>query len=207
MNNFHNMIPDGIMELTRNDIKTLYNTDNSWYKWIVKKTSLTYRDEFPPLPRQFIFDFDKTILNYNDGAGKYGRGFAIAELTLSKNAPQFSSGSAHPNFFPASIGLDCLLKLTSIYIHFTGNFFNPENLLKKTAPEVTKILECHNTLYYIMNVFEVNEEESSIIFESHIAADQPDNIVYNFKLTKISFSTKGKVKAKYITRKLDKQFA
>ena len=111
------------IELDKADLVKLYNKEHTWHSSLVNKFNLPSSSELPSLPQPFMLGFDRAKLVFGEGTGKYGKGYAEAELDVSHNDSWFWCHFLGDPVMPGSIGLDAFLQLTGTWSFFSASIY------------------------------------------------------------------------------------
>lgn len=194
MDNKYEIVPQDIIELDKTDLTNLYNKEHAWHVGLVEKYGLPSKGELPSLPQPFMLGFDKAKLVYKEGEGKYGKGYAEAELTVSPNDPWFWTHFLGDPVMPGSIGLDAFLQLTGTWSFFSGVIYGRARALDGNYAYNGQVLPYHNKVYYRMDVNKLLRKKRLLFFDGHLAVDAPDNVIYTFGISKVGFFTREELR-------------
>jgi len=184
------VIQQGIIELDKEELVKLYNKEHGWHTGLVAKFNLPSSSELPSLPQPFMLGFDRAKLVYNEGSGKYGKGYAEAELDISPNDPWFWCHFLGDPVMPGSIGLDAFLQLTGTWSFFSGEIFGRARALDGNYAYNGQVFPFNKRVYYRMDVNKLLKKKRLLFFDGHLAVDTPENIIYAFGICKVGFFTK-----------------
>jgi 3-hydroxyacyl-[acyl-carrier protein] dehydratase/trans-2-decenoyl-[acyl-carrier protein] isomerase len=182
-----------LIELDKLDLNKLYNKEHEWHKLLVEKYDLPSSSELPSLPQPYMLAFDKATLSYAEGTGKYGKGYAEAELDVSVQNPWFWCHFLGDPVMPGSQGLDGFLQLTGTWAFFSGEIYGRARALDGSYNYTGQILPIHKKVFYRMDVNRFLKKKRLLYFDGHIAVDSPDNIIYTFGVGKVGFFTKAEL--------------
>lgn len=186
---FIGITPPDVIELDRADLIKLYNKDHEWHKLLVEKFNLPSVSELPSLPQPFMLGFDRAKLVFAEGSGKYGKGYAEAELDVSPNDPWFWCHFLGDPVMPGSMGLDAFLQLTGTWSFFSASIYGRARALDGSYAYTGQIFPFNKRVYYRMDVNKLLKKKRLLMFDGHIAVDTPDNIIYTFGVSKVGFFT------------------
>lgn len=184
--------PD-VIELDKADLAELYNKNHPWNKYLVNKFNLPSRAELPSLPQPFMLGFDKAKLVFTEGTGKYGKGYAEAELDVSQNDPWFWCHFLGDPVMPGSMGLDAFLQLTGAWSFFSTSIYGRARALDGSYSYNGQVFPISKKIYYRMDVNKLLKKKRLLFFDGHLALNTPDNIIYTFGMSKMGFFTKDEL--------------
>lgn len=176
--------------LDKNDLIKLYNKKHDWHTLLVEKFGLSSSSELPSLPQPYMLAFDRAKLYYEAGSGKYGKGYAEAELDISANNQWFWCHFLGDPVMPGSQGLDGFLQLTGTWAFFSGEIYGRARALDGTYAYTGQILPTHKKVFYRMDVNKFLKKKRLLYFDGHLAVDTPDNVIYRFGVGKVGFFTR-----------------
>lgn len=183
-----------VVHLNEHDIEMLYNKQHPWHKDLVEKFALPSKGELPSLPQPFMLGFNRATLVYKEGEGKYGKGYATAELDITDNDPNFWTHFLGDPVMPGSMGLDAFLQLTGTWSFFSGEIYGRARALEGSYNYVGQVLPIHKKVFYRMDVNRFLKKKRLLFFDGHLAVDSPDNIIYTFGVSKVGFFTREELK-------------
>jgi len=178
-----------VIELDQSDLVKLYNKNHEWHQMLVDKFNLPSAGELPSLPQPFMLGFNKAKLVYAEGSGKYGKGYAEAELDVSQNDPWFWCHFLGDPVMPGSIGLDAFLQLTGTWSFFSAAIYGRARALDGSYAYNGQVFPYSKKVYYRMDVNRLLKKKRLLFFDGHLAVDTPDNIIYSFGICKVGFFT------------------
>lgn len=181
--------PPAEMNLDKDDLMRLYNKDHEWHSLLVKKFNLPSASELPSLPQPFMLGFDRARLVYAEGAGKYGKGYAEAELDVSANDPWFWCHFLGDPVMPGSLGLDAFLQLTGTWSFFSAGIYGRARALDGAYTYNGQVFPFNKKVFYRMDVNKLLKKKRLLFFDGHLAVDDPGNIIYSFGISKVGFFT------------------
>jgi len=185
---------NGVIELEKADLVKLYNKNHEWHKMLVDKFNLPSHSELPSLPQPFMLGFDRAKLVFTEGTGKYGKGYAEAELDVSPNDPWFWCHFLGDPVMPGSMGLDAFLQLTGTWSFFSASIYGRARALDGNYTYNGQVFPNSKRIYYRMDVNRLLKKKRLLFFDGHLAVDEPDNIIYTFGVSKVGFFTSEELK-------------
>lgn len=194
MSNILPIIQQEIVELREEDLVKLYNKEHPWHQALVEKFALPSHGELPSLPQPYMLGFNRARLIYKDGEGKYGKGYAEAELDVNQNDPNFWTHFLGDPVLPGSMGLDAFLQLTGTWSFFSGEIYGRARALDGSYSYTGQVLPFHKKVYYRMDVVRFLKKKRLLFFDGHLAVDNPENIIYRFGESKVGFFTREELK-------------
>lgn len=184
----------GVIELEKADLIKLYNKDHEWHGMLVEKFNLPSCSELPSLPQPFMLGFDRAKLVYKEGEGKYGKGYAEAQMDISPNDPWFWCHFLGDPVMPGSLGLDAFLQLTGTWSFFSASIYGRARALDGNYAYNGQVFPFNKRIYYRMDVNKLLKKKRLLFFDGHLAVDSPDNIIYTFGISKVGFFTAEELK-------------
>ena len=183
----------GVIVLNKTDLEQLYNKEHPWHSLLVQKFGLPSASELPSLPQPFMLGFEQARLVYTPGEGKYGKGYAEATLQVSPNDPWFWCHFLGDPVMPGSMGLDAFLQLTGTWSFFSGEIYGRARALDGSYAYTGQVLPFNKKIYYRMDVNKLLKKKRLLLFDGHIAVDDPANVIYTFGISKVGFFTRDEL--------------
>jgi 3-hydroxyacyl-[acyl-carrier protein] dehydratase/trans-2-decenoyl-[acyl-carrier protein] isomerase len=142
------------------------------------------------LPLPYMLAFDNAYLNYAFNAGKYGKGYAEASLTVDVNDPWFYCHFLGDPVMPGSQGLDAYLQLGGLWAGCTCEVAGRARALSGNYIYQGQIFPFSKKIYYRIDIIRLLKKKKLLFFDGHLAVDTPENIIYTFNETKMGFYTR-----------------
>gem|GEM_PF-405782 len=193
MENTTELMPPPVLELEQEDLVKLYNKNHEWHSLLVEKFNLPSASELPSLPQPFMLGFNRAKLVYAEGEGKYGKGYAEAELDVTQNDPWFWCHFLGDPVMPGSIGLDAFLQLTGTWSFFSAAIYGRARALDGSYAYNGQVFPHSKKVFYRMDVNKLLKKKRLLFFDGHLAVDRPDNIIYTFGICKVGFFTSAEL--------------
>ncbi len=157
---------------------------------IARRHNVKNIDDTFGLPLPYMLAFDKVSLFYGENRGKYSKGYAEASMEVSKNDPWFYCHFLGDPVMPGSQGLDAFIQLAGLWGACTCELKGRGRALSGDYTYNGQIFPYSNRVYYRLDIIRLLKKKGIIFFDGHIAVDQPDNVIYTFKETKLGFFSK-----------------
>ncbi len=184
---------DKKISLTSNDFELLYKKEHPLQRAIAKKYSVQNTNDLFGLPQPYMLAMDTAELTFEKGTGKYGRGFATATLEITQEDPWFWCHFLGDPVMPGSQGQDAFIQLAGTWGAFSGEIFGRARALEGDFRFIGQILPTCKKIYYRIDINRFLKKKRLLFFDGHIAADDPQNIIYEFGVTKLGFYTSSEL--------------
>ena len=182
--------PTETVVLDREDIDLIAKKSHPWQIDMAKKYGSISKDDWFSLPPPYMLAFNSAFLSYKKGDGKYGKGYAEAAWEISQEDPWFLCHFLGDPVMPGSQGLDAFMQLGGLWAAGTCEVTGGRG--RALAGSFTyngQVLPISKKIYYRLDVVRFLKKKKIVLFEGHLAVDDPDHIIYRFEGHKLGFFT------------------
>lgn len=145
------------------------------------------------LPQPYMAALETAVLHFGKGVGKYGKGFAEAELTITQNDPWFWSHFIGDPIMPGSQGTDAIYQLAGVWAACSEQLYGRARALEGKFTYKGQVLPTSSKVYYRLDVTRFLPRRKTLFFEGHLAVDDPGRVVYTFTDCQLGFFTQDEL--------------
>lgn len=141
----------------------------------------------PNLPGPYMLGMDRASVYFNEGDGKYGKGYGIASLQISHDDPWFWSHFPADPVMPGSHGVDAIMQLAGLWAGCTAVITGRPRALEGRFTYNGQVLPNSKVIYYRIDVKRFLKKKKVVFFDGTLSVDDPDNFIYSLENGKLAF--------------------
>ena len=175
------------VHFTKKEIDDFVHLEHPIQEHVAKTMGVDKYESVPNLPAPYMLGMDSATLYYDEGLGKYGKGYGIASLILSHNDPWFWSHFPADPVMPGSQGVDTIMQLAGLWAGCTAQVTGRPRALEGRFIYKGQVLPNCNKVYYRIDVQRFLKKKKILFFDGELCVDTPDNRIYTFSEGKLAF--------------------
>lgn len=177
------------VHFTKEQIMKFVHLKHPIQDYVAQTLGVDKYESVPNLPGPYMLGMDSASVYFNEGEGRYCKGYGIASLDISHNDPWFWSHFPADPVMPGSHGVDAIMQLAGLWAGCTAIITGRPRALAGSFAYNGQVLPTSKTIYYRVDVKRFLKKKKVVFFDGSLSLDEPDNVIYSLENGKLAFFT------------------